>query len=117
MLEMNGPILNTRNVPVGSRRNGGEMSDIVLPRLLGTREAAEALVQTWRVGNDGASEASVIARAVALATPSFVNAFVTSLEKQGVQTVRLRGASKQFASDLTQESEKHAGRLNVLVAA
>ncbi|UOQ57260.1 hypothetical protein MUN78_16645 [Leucobacter allii] len=93
------------------------MTTIVLPRLLGTREKAEAIVAGAGFSNEVSRSVEVAARAVKTATPSFVNAFVEELHKRGVQEIRLLGASERFAASLEAEGANLDVRVLVGISA
>ncbi|WEK61495.1 MAG: hypothetical protein P0Y60_01660 [Candidatus Microbacterium colombiense] len=85
-------------------------ADITLPRLAGTRAAADALVDSADLR--GADEVTVYARAVASAAQSFADEFVRRLDSRGVHHVRLVGSSPRL-TDYLVASSKRLGSMTV----
>ena len=87
------------------------MTEITLPRLIGTREAARSLVDAAGI-HGGEHEVILFARAVASAAPSFVDEFVRCLSAAGVDTVRVVGSSESLLNSLS-ESASRIGHVSV----
>lgn len=85
------------------------MTEITLPRLIGTREAARSIVDAAHINDH---DVIVFARAVASAAPSFVDEFISCLGTAGVSTVRVVGSS-DLLLDRFIESASRDGRLSV----
>ncbi|WP_140162872.1 hypothetical protein [Agreia sp. VKM Ac-1783] len=81
---------------------------IVLPRLVGTRNAAYNLVEDAFAGDvASAKEVEISARAVLAAAPSFVDALITSLDEHGVNSVTLVGASNDLVTEMKRAASRH----------
>ena len=81
------------------------MSAITLPRLVGTRQAADQIVQESRLtpGDD----VTIYARAVSSAAPSFADELLKQLRHHGVRKIRVVGSESRLFTYLSES----AGRL------
>ncbi|MBF4568767.1 hypothetical protein ITJ57_08280 [Plantibacter sp. VKM Ac-2880] len=87
-------------------------ASITLPRLAGTRNAAEQLVQESLGDDVSVSDVTVYARAVASAAPSFLDALFGALGERGIRRVNLVGASGQLL-DLMSSSARRGNEVEV----
>ena len=71
---------------------------ITLPRLAGTRDAAQRLVTTALRDAGAETEALVSARLLSTATGSFADELVKLLQASGIATARIEGAPSSFAN-------------------
>lgn len=86
-------------------------AEITLPRLAGTRAAADILVAGADLRGD--HDVTVYARAVASAAQSFADEFVRQLAGRGITEVRVVGSSPRLLDYLRASSERLGGALSV----
>lgn len=84
---------------------------ITLPRLVGTREAADQIVgdslgQRDRSTTDG--RVLLLSRALAASTISFADELVLKLEQEGFSEILVVGAPAQFTEQLAQATSRHS---------
>lgn len=84
------------------------MADITLPRLVGTRDVAEQIVND-ALADERPESVTVSARVVLNAAPSFSDAFIESLLSRGVQRVLIFGGSDDLVSKLTVSAARRGG--------
>ncbi|UBQ02749.1 hypothetical protein [Curtobacterium sp. TXMA1] len=82
---------------------------ITLPRLVGTREAADRIVgdsigQGVREDND--RRVLVLSRALAASTISFADELVSKLEQEGFNEILVVGAPEEFTEQLSQATSR-----------
>lgn len=88
------------------------VSAITLPRLVGTRAAADSLIE--QAGLDApAEEVTLFARAVSSAAPSFADELVRKLLELGVHRMRVVGSSDRLLQYLRESAERR-GSMEVL---
>jgi hypothetical protein len=107
-------VLPRANVAPRHRSTLGVISvtAITLPRLVGTRQAADSLVE--QAGLEPTShEVTVFARAVSSAAPSFADELVRSLSDRGVRKVRVVGSSDTLLKYL-QASALRRGSIEII---
>ncbi len=84
---------------------------ITLPRLVGTREAADQIVEDSigiHVGRDHDSRVLLLSRALAASTISFADELVMKLSQEGFNEILVVGAPEQFTEQLAQATSRHS---------
>jgi len=82
---------------------------ITLPRLVGTRDVAQRVVDEAFGDESTSRDVTVYARAVLSAAPSFVDAFVGALQANGVEDVRVIGGSADLLRKLNVAARRRTG--------
>jgi hypothetical protein len=84
-------------------------STITLPRLVGTRAAAEQLVNEAVRGDRDSDAVLILARAVSSAGESFADQLVASLKERGYTRLKVVGAPALLVTYLGQSADRRTG--------
>jgi hypothetical protein len=87
--------------------------DIVLPRLVGTRASAHAIVQQALRRSQRPTSVTLYARAVLNAAPSFVDELVKLLIEKRVASLDLIGESSELRQQIVEANTRHGSALAV----
>ena len=81
--------------------------EIALPRLVGTRESANDIIDSAIKSSHDVDFVILRARAVLNAAPSFVDEFVKKLGDLGIPRIKLVGESVELFEQFSEASSRH----------
>jgi len=91
--------------------------DVTLPRLVGTRQSADALFVAAVGRNRNVDTLVLRARAVLNAAPSFVDEIVRLAEEKGIAKVELVGESTELHKQFNEAATRRGGNVEIISAA
>lgn len=91
--------------------------DVTLPRLVGTRQSADALFEAAVGGNRDVDTLVLRARAVLNAAPSFVDEIVRLAGAKGIAKVELVGESTDLHEQFNEAATRRGGNVEIVSAA
>lgn len=81
------------------------VTTITLPRLVGTRQAADHIVEETALEH-GSDEVTILARAVSSAAPSFADELLKQLRTRGIRRVSVVGSPDRLFAYLSESATR-----------